>query len=98
MFIQRPNFWRKFDVDQHCRVSFLIWNMKHTRKVNKNFDVTPLSIPSFTTKTVKRDGKELETRIIGSRNVSNRRELLVSVTALIRNAWMPKGKPRAFTR
>ena len=36
----------------------LLWNMKRTRKINKNFDVTPAINPSFTnTKECERGRK-----------------------------------------
>lgn len=55
MYIQRAELWKDFDVDKHCRGAYVVWDLKETNKVEKNFAVTPASNPISFSKVQETD-------------------------------------------
>lgn len=55
MYIQRAELWKDFDVDKHCRGAYVVWDLRETNKVEKNFAVTPASNPISFSKVQETD-------------------------------------------
>ena len=54
-YIQRAELWKDFDVDKHCRGAYVVWDLRETNKVEKNFAVTPASNPISFSKVQETD-------------------------------------------
>ena len=50
MSVQRAKLWGKFDEDKHCKGSYIMWNIRNTRKSKKNldYDIAATSNPTYT--------------------------------------------------